>query len=265
MIQEQFAVITGAAKGLGRAIAVNLAKRGINIILLSLQGENLDLFARQLALQFEIKTIPFEIDITDTDQLTTICKKITENYQVYFLINNAGIGGTSSFTDTSIEVLRAIIDVNISAMTSITSRLLPNLLKADKSYILNIASMAAFSPIAYKTVYPASKAFIASFSLGLREELKKTSVSVSVAFPGPIMTNSKVSQRIVAQGKKARLGLLTTDEIAEMVIKNCLAKKARIIPGIWNVIAAQLMQLLPKHTSLSIVSKTVQKELQFNL
>lgn len=264
MIQEQFAVITGAAKGLGRAMAINLAKRGSNIILISLPGENLNVLASQLAFQFAIKAVPFELDITAPEQIATVCEEISRNYQIYFLINNAGIGGTSSFTQTSVETLQSIIDVNISAMTNITSRLLPNLLKAEKSYILNIASMAAFAPIAYKTVYPASKAFIASFSLGLREELKDTCISVSVAFPGPIMTNSKVSERIIAHGRKARFGLLTTDEIARLAIKNCLAKKGSIIPGLWNFLSAKLMQLLPKQTSLRIVSRTVKKELQFN-
>src|SRR5690606_1362247 len=136
----------------------------INTILISLPGENLPHFAQQLALQYNIKAIPFEIDITKAEQLANVCEQI-KNYEIFFLINNAGVGGTAIFTQASLAQLQSIIDVNIAAMTSITCRLLPRLLASSQSYILNIASMAAFSPIAYKTVYPASKAFIASFSL----------------------------------------------------------------------------------------------------
>lgn len=264
MKQLPFAIVTGAAKGLGRAFAINLAQRGINTILISLPHENLPVFAQQLEIQYGVKSIPYEVDITNKAQLMHILTDITTQYNIFFLINNAGIGGTSSFLKSKAETLEKIIDVNIHAMTMITRAVVPCLIKSGAGYLLNVASMAAFSPIAYKTVYPASKAFIASFSLGLREELKQEGVSVSVVFPGPIMTNYQVSERILAQGNKARLGLLTTEQIARFAINQCLAKKARIIPGFWNVLSAKLLQFLPRQTTGSFLSNTIKKELQFN-
>ncbi|WP_262709987.1 SDR family NAD(P)-dependent oxidoreductase [Pedobacter frigoris] len=126
---------------------------------------------------------------------------------------------------------------------------------------MNIASMAAFTPIAYKTVYPASKAFISSFSLGLREELNDTSISISVVYPGPIMTNSGVSARIIKQGIKGKMGLLSTPEIARVALRQTLVGKAIIIPGFWNRLNQRLMAMLPMEIKLKIVSQAVKKEL----
>lgn len=86
------------------------------------------------------------------------------------------------------------------ATSLLTHQLLPNLQKSSKAYVLNVSSLAAFSPIGYKTVYPASKAFIHSFSRGLYQELKDTNVFVSVVNPGPMKTNAEVSRRIEEQG-----------------------------------------------------------------
>ena len=80
------------------------------------------------------------------------------------LINNAGIGGSKKFSDASGSYIEKIIQLNVLATSLLTHQLLPNLQKSSKAYVLNVSSLAAFSPIGYKTVYPASKAFIHSFS-----------------------------------------------------------------------------------------------------
>src|SRR5690606_36480402 len=119
------------------------------------------------------------------------------------------------------------------------------------------------TPIAYKTVYPASKAFISSFALGLREELRGSGVSVSVVYPGSIMTNSNVSRRIIGLGIKGRIGLLSVPEIARAALKGTLAGKAVIIPGLWNRINHQLMKLIPLETRLKLLSGAIRQELNF--
>lgn len=83
--------------------------------------------------------------------------------------------------------------------------------------MLNVSSLAAFSPIGYKTVYPASKAFIHSFSRGLYQELKDTNVFVSVVNPGPMKTNAEVSRRIEEQGFWARITCLDRNGLPDIV------------------------------------------------
>lgn len=137
---------------------------------------------------------------------------------------------------------------------------IPHLLGQKNTYILNVSSMAAFTPIGYKNVYPASKAFISSFSLGLRQELSGTGISVSVLYPGSMMTNYSVSKRILSLGKIGKVGLLSTDEIAMIAIKKTLAKKSIIIPGFANRINYYLMKMLPVNLKTRIVSSEIRKE-----
>jgi short-subunit dehydrogenase len=187
-----------------------------------------------------------------------------EHFSIDFLISNAGIGGTSSLMETSLQRIDDIIQLNVRSTSLLTRLLIPHLLKQPSSYILNVSSMAAFTPIAYKTVYPASKAFISSFSLGLREEFAGTGLSVSVLYPGPIMTNCNTSRRIIHQGMKGKMGLLSTSDIARVALKKTMARYPVIIPGIMNKLNQFLMWFLPLGFRLRIVSKEVKKEMQWS-
>lgn len=264
MKKEQFVLITGAGKGLGKAFVCQCALMGFNLILMALPGENTEDLAQQIQNQYGVSVVVYTLDMTDELALAAALQEINEKFAVFFLINNAGVGGTANINNATLSDLNRIINVNIKAMVQVTSAILPNLQAANAAYILNVSSMAAFSPIAYKTVYPATKAFVASFSLGLREELKASNISVSIVYPGPIMTNSNVSKRILAQGFFARLGLINTDTIAQKAIDKCLKKRIKIIPGIWNQCSAKLLQWLPSQAAMHLISNSVKKELQYN-
>jgi short-subunit dehydrogenase len=261
MDDKYYTLITGASSGLGREFSIQCAAKGMNIIMIALPNGNTTALAATLELEYGIEVCVFEFDMTDRILLRERINFISSNFKLNFLINNAGIGGTLPITESSFEAADRILEVNIRSMVLITQTLLSNLMAQPQSYILNISSMAAFTPIAYKTVYPASKAFISSFSLGLREELQESNVSVSVLYPGPIMTNSGVTARIVSQGMKGRMGLLPTAEIVRFALKNTLAKKALIIPGLLNRLNHFLMGILPIETKLRIVSRAVKKEI----
>lgn len=261
MNSGKYTLITGASSGLGKEFAVQCARMGRNIILIALPGGCTTSLAENLIQTYSIDVHVFEFDLTDTEELKKQVGYILEHFEIDFLINNAGVGGTSLITETPLEKIDQIIQLNVRSTVLITHMLIPHLLQQERSYIMNISSMAAFSPIAYKTVYPASKAFISSFSLGLREELSGTSVSVSVVYPGPIMTNSNTAQRIISQGLKGKMGLLSTAEIASIAIIGTITKYATIIPGFMNKLNHFLMSILPMELKLKMISRAVKKEL----
>lgn len=260
-----YTLITGASGGLGKEFAIQCARRGRNMILFALPGSTIRSIAGQLQQQYGIDVQVFEFDLANSDQLQQHAQTIREQYPVDFLINNAGIGGTAPIRDTSLQRIDQIIQVNVRSTALLTHLLIPHLLQHKHSYILNVSSMAAFTPIAYKTVYPASKAFISSFSLGLREELSGTGLSVSVLYPGPIMTNLNTSRRIISQGMKGKMGLLPTPVIARIALEKTLNRQPVIIPGYMNRINYFLMALLPLAVKLKIVSREVKKEIQYSL
>jgi short-subunit dehydrogenase len=265
MTDRKYALITGASSGLGKEFAIQCAMMGINLLLIALPGGNTQALAQELRLEYGVDAQAFEFDMTDSHELISRVNQIANKYAVNFLINNAGMGGTSSILETSLERIDSIIQLNVRSTSLITRLLIPHLMKNESSYIMNISSMAAFSPIAYKTVYPASKAFISSFSLSLREELAGTGVSVSVVYPGPIMTNSMTTRRIIAQGLKGKMALLSTPELAAIALNKTLNKRSVIVPGLMNKVNHFLMGLIPENLRLKIISKAVKKELQFSL
>lgn len=265
MNNDHYVLITGGSSGLGRELVIACASRGFNVVLVALPGGNASSLAKQVKFEYGIKVEVCELDITDYPLLVRTMERITSRFKVSFLINNAGIGGTASITDSSMPAIDRIIQLNVRGTALLTKIMLPHLLTHKQGFIMNIASMAAFTPLAYKTVYPASKAFISSFSLGLREELRDTGISVSVVYPGSIMTNSNVSQRIIGLGIKGRIGLLPTNEIARIALKQTLAKKAVIIPGAWNRLSQGLMRFIPLETRLKFLSGAIKQELNLEV
>jgi len=255
-----YALITGASKGLGYYIAIELAKRNINLLLVSLKNEDLAGFSDELKRKYAIDVQYSELDLAENESVYKIADW-AKNFPVSTLINNVGIGGTKAFETVSSEYLERIIQINIRSTSVLTSLMLPTIKSQPLGYILNVASMASFSPIAYKTVYPASKAFIWNFSRCLYEEMKKTNVFVSVIHPGPMKTNPDVSKRIEKQGFLGKFGLLDTQKIAEIAVRQLYRRDSLVIPGLLNKINWLMIQIIPVWLRLIFLSRIVKREL----
>ena len=263
--EKGFAVITGASSGLGREFAIECARRGKDLLLVALYASPLQHLARHLERRYSVAVHVFEADLTNNLELLELTEKLSAFSNIRLLINNAGTGGTEEMATSTLDSIDRIIQLNIKATSLVTRQLLPQLLQNAPSGIINVSSMAAFTPIAYKTVYPASKSFISSFSLGLREELKSKRVNVSVVYPGPILTNYHVSRRIIMQGIKGKIGLMPARTIARMAVAGSLKGRGVIIPGWMNRLNYLLLLLLPNRIKLKMLSGAVKKELQVQL
>lgn len=258
---ETYTVITGSSMGLGKEMAVECARRGRNLILVALPGRNLVQLCEELEYSFGIHAVARECDLTDEKALTGLVSGILASYTVDQLINNAGVGGTARFEDISPEYLDRIIHLNIRATTMLTRLLLPELVSHKKALILNVASVAAFGPLPFKTIYPASKAYIYSFSRSLARELRGTGVKVVVVTPGPIVTNPDVAMRIIKQGALGRIGLLTAGQITKLALDGAEKGKEVIVPGFMNRLNRFLIKWTPESWRLNMLCKVFQREL----
>jgi len=256
-----YALITGASKGLGKAFALKLAGLGKNLILVSLPNEGIAKLSESIRSEYGNDVVYFETDFLENKNIIGLAHRVNQNYNLEILINNAGIGGSCKYTDASTKYLEKIIQLNIYAPILIIHELLPNLLEQKKAWILNVASMACFSPIGYKTVYPASKKFIQHFSTGLREELKANGISISCVYPGPMRTNNVISSRIEKYGLWARLILMTPEQVAAKSIRLMFKNKRNIIPGAGNKIYWLLMMFFPPRIVSNVATNMVKKEL----
>lgn len=255
--EKKYALVTGAGKGLGKAFVYELAKRGINIILVSLPGENLKDLSSDLESTYSIVTAYYETDLSVGSNVIALSEWVNKHFNVYMLINNAGTGGSRRFAEASVEYINRIIQLNVTATSLLTHQLLPNLIRQKQAYILNVSSLAAFTPMGYKTVYPASKTFIHSFSRGLNEELRDTGVFVSVVNPGAMRTNPEITARVDKQGFLGKLTLIDPDKAAARCIAGLFRKDSVIM---LNPISWLVLSLIPIWLRLPLMTNAVKKE-----
>lgn len=259
--QNTFTVITGASQGLGKALAGVCARQGRNLILISLPGEHIHLTAKELMRQHAVEVICLETDLTLEENISEMVSSI-KKYNINILINNAGIGGTKKFMDADLAYINGILQLNMKSLVILTHQLLPILKKQKQSYILNISSLAAFSPMPYKTVYPATKAFVYSFSRGLNAELKGSNIHVAVAHPGGMPTNGDTTKRINTHSKFIRFSILSAETTATICMEKLLQGESIIIPGKMNRFSSFLQKFMPVDLQLRIFSTKLQRELQ---
>ena len=256
---EKYAVVTGASTGLGKEIALNIASRGINTILVALPGENLK-DVSEMCRAKGTDSVCFELDLTDFNALKEMTDSINSSYKVFALINNAGFGGSSLLTKVPFDYIRTMIQLNAGATALMTKQLLDNMLENDKSYVLNISSMASLIPCGCKTVYPASKAFVRYFSVGLREEVRGTGMSVSVAIPGPMETKPEIIARIRKHRHSGKLLTIPLPQIAEKCVSGMFARKRTIVVGLANKFSSVALKFVPERFAAKMMTRSVKKE-----
>lgn len=256
-VVENFAIITGASQGLGKALAYECAGRKINMVLLALPNEGLADFATALQNQFGIQTLVYETDLSVEANCFLFFDWLRQQQlNIYILINNAGLGSMQSFGNMQPEFYQKQIHINITTPVLLTRLLLPLLQQQPQAYILNISSLANFFHIPGKEVYGASKAFLYSFSKSLRNALYNTRVSVSVICPGGINTNERVRAANKSLKGIAAKSICEPEEVAKMAIDGMLRKRPVIIPGHLNQLTLWINRILPANIKNSLIRRT---------
>lgn len=238
-------LITGATSGIGRALALEFARRGYPLFL---TGRNVDELKR-LSAEASVDTVIHTADLASADDRESLNSAIA-SYDIDILVNNAGFGVKGDFADTSIEDELGMLNVQIAAMLALTKAVLPGMKQRRKGIILNVASVYSFSPVPQQSVYAAAKAFIYSFSSSLRDEVKDHGITVSVLAPGITRTNFRTRAGIA---DKANSGL-TAEAVASIAVEHALRGKHLIIPGMSNKIFVFLTRHLPAGVSAKLIN-----------
>ncbi|MCW8996369.1 MAG: SDR family NAD(P)-dependent oxidoreductase [Psychromonas sp.] len=237
-------LITGASAGLGEEFAFQLAKQGFSLLLVARRQQNLQQVQQQILAKYpDIDVFNLSVDLTQSDAAQQIVDYI-EHHSLLLsgLINNAGFGQRGAFSKIALIRQMEMLQVNINSLVSLTHLAIPLLKAQQNSFIINVASTAAFQAGPNLAVYYASKAFVLSFSQALYEELKGEGIQVSTLCPGA--TKTEFAQ--VAEMSESLLFKLRVMEKQPVV--NCsLANmdKAVVIPGLLNKLSVFFVRLLP--------------------
>jgi len=207
-------------------------------------GDRLIEIARELA-HVRVETVT--ADLSRPDGVHTIATAVTQTgMDVDILMNNAGAGLHGPFAQTPLDRELELVQLNVASLLALTKHFLPGMVARRRGHIVNVASVAAFLPGPYQSVYYASKAFVLSFSEALAEELRDTGVLVSAVCPGPTTTGFHAAAG-VRRARPLRAGLFMDPAVVADVAMNALARHRRlVIPGWRNRLMVGALRLAPR-------------------
>lgn len=189
MSDRKTALITGASSGIGLELTRLFARDGYNTIVIARREERLNNLKKELERETKTTVLVVPIDLSEPGAGSRLHEEIaSKGVRVDVLVNNAGFGGSGEFIEREWEKDKSMIQVNILALTELTRFFAADMAKRNSGAILNIASTAAFMPGPLQAVYFATKAYVASFSQAIAEELRGKGVSVSVYCPAATAT-----------------------------------------------------------------------------
>jgi short-subunit dehydrogenase len=238
-------LITGTTSGIGYELAKCFASEGYGLVLASRNRGKLDEQQKELEERYSVPVYAIAIDLSEENAAEKICQELQgAGLQIHILVNNAGFNEFGEFVNTSIKNETNMIHLHAVALTQLTKLLLPNMISDGWGHILNVGSIASYAPFPLNAVYAASKAYVLSFSLALRTELKGKNVNVTALTPGATKT---------LFAEKSNMGhtflfthfVMPPDKVANKAMRGMFNNKATVIPGVYSKLLVLAMKIVP--------------------
>jgi short-subunit dehydrogenase len=242
-LADKVVVITGAGSGIGRALAVNLARRGSLLALSDVDegglAETVDLATRAGAAEVRSD----RLDVADRDAMARYALDVVQQFgRVNVVINNAGVSLTGDFTDLEYNDIDWIVGVNFWGVLHGTKEFLPHLIASGDGHVVNLSSLFGLISIPGQSIYNATKYAVRGMSEALREEMLVAGhpVGVTSVHPGGIKTAIARNSRVSAKEDKQatadlfdkKLAKMSPEKAAEIIVNGILKNKARVLVGL---------------------------------
>lgn len=214
-LKNKNALITGAGKGIGKAIAIALAKEGVNVILVARTQAEIDNVAAK-ARSLRVKALAITADVADINSVNaSVEKALAEFGTIDILINNAGIGAFGKFLELEPTEWEHIIQVNLMGTYYVTRAVLPNMIERQMGDIINISSTAGLSGNAVTSAYSASKFAVLGLTESLMQEVRKHNIRVTALTPSTVATDMAKDLNLT-DGNPDKV--MQSEDIAELII-----------------------------------------------
>lgn len=252
--RNEWALVTGASSGLGIELARGLAARGYGVVLTARRAGPMEELAAELRLRHGVEVVVEALDLAEPGAAAVLLGRLDERGIVpRVLINNAGFGLSSAFVEQEPEPLRAMLQLDIVALTEL-SHLFGRRMAADGGggHILLVASMAAYQPTPLLAAYGAAKAYVLSLGISLNVELAAQKVGVTVLSPGLMETEFfQVSGYVVKDSLRGTM--LAPAKVAEIGLEAMFKGKPSVIAGWLNRLGNFIGGLAPRHAQARMV------------
>ncbi|WP_415920253.1 SDR family NAD(P)-dependent oxidoreductase [Tateyamaria sp. SN6-1] len=254
-----YTLITGASEGLGVEFAKLAAGEGRNLILAARSVDKLEALATSLRSD-SVDVVVIPADLSDMAEVDRLWTEATDGRDVDVLVNNAGLGYNGAFSagqgwDRELNS----INVNMLALTRLMKLAIPHMETLPKGRILNVASVAGFTPGPHMAVYHATKAYVLSLSEAVAEELRGSSVTVTALCPGATATNffedaDMHGVRLLKLSKPMK-----ASEVAELGWLQARIGQRIVVPGLMNKVFAFLPRISPRSVTTRIAAQVMGK------
>ena len=249
------AVVTGASSGIGADIARELAARGHGVTLVARREDRLRDLADELAGRVRAEVIA--CDVADSAARAGLFDEVDRRgLTTDILVNNAGIGTIGSVTTAGVDDEIAQARVNVEAVIDLTTRAVQQMVPRGRGAILNVGSTAGFHPFPGQAGYAATKAFVKTYTDGVRGELAGTGVTVALLCPGPVRTefleNAGMDERTFADAFPKFMWKPSRD-VARAGVDTLQADRGTVIPGLPSQLSARLFQFMPRRVLLPLL------------
>lgn len=242
------AVVTGASSGIGADIARELAARGHGVTLVARREDRLRDLADELSKDVRVEVVA--CDVADPAARARLFDEVAaRGLTIDIFVNNAGLGTIGAVAESTPEAELAQVRVNVEALTDFTTRAVAQMVERGRGAILNVGSTAAFQPFPGQAAYAATKAYVRSYTEGVRGELAGTGVTVTVLHPGPVRTEFLQTAGI-DEGTFAaafpKFMWLPSRTVAKAGVDALADGRGEVIPGLPNQISARVSEHLPR-------------------
>lgn len=251
------AVVTGASSGIGADIARELVARGHGVTLVARREDRLRDLAAELGKRSRVEVIA--CDVADSDARAGLFDAVADRgLTVDVMVNNAGIGTIGSVTLARVADEIAQVRVNVEAVIDLTTRAVQSMVPRGRGAILNVGSTAGYHPFPGQAGYAATKAFVHSYTEGVRAELAGTGVTVAMMAPGPVQTEflqaAGMDEDKFAAAFPKFLWMPSRD-VARIGVEALENDRGSVIAGKRNVLSTRFMQALPRRVLLSTLAR----------
>lgn len=214
-LKNKNALITGAGKGIGKAIALALAKEGVNVILVARTQEEIDSVAAKVR-SLRVKALAITADVADINSVNAAVEKaLAEFGTIDILINNAGIAAFGKFLELEPTDWERIIQVNLMGTYYVTRAVLPNMFERQTGDIINISSTAGLSGNALTSAYSASKFAVLGLTESLMQEVRKHNIRVTALTPSTVATDMAKELKLTDGNPET---VMQAEDMAELII-----------------------------------------------
>lgn len=253
-------MVTGASSGLGAEVARRLAKLGWDLLITARRGDRLEALAGELREAHGVTVDCYALDLAEPGAAARLVDRAyTDGADVDMLVNNAGYGLHTEFSETPLDSLTNMMQLNMRALVELTHMFVARMEKRERrSYIGNISSMTAYFAVPQLAVYAATKAFVRSFTEALAAELKGSRVSATCICLGATFTEFNAVAGI-REGAMYKPFMMSARRAARISVRGILWRRRNVLPGVINPLIAFFTWLFPRRMMSWIIKVTLGK------